>query len=134
MRAGLIGLCARASGRRASAPRAAGLSVLCCCAWASLSEIATTQTQVSPAPAHNFVVVPSASDGDRTAWPILNAWCPGVSINPHTAQYVFDLPPETPNSIRAIAFRRRDLSTVPPQDVPAFTVTIEAWMAHSTRP
>ena len=107
------------------------LAILAAVGLVVLSDSGKSQAAIPPRAAEDFAVVPDLSTGQRTAWPILNNWCPGVSQNPVSEQWVFDVPLGVPPTIRSIAFRRGDIPTTPHQPVPSFTITIEAWMAHS---
>lgn len=96
-----------------------------------ISELEPAQVPIGPTPAENLVVVPPEYVGNRTAWPLLAQVCPNST--PSTSQFLFTVPPGTPTFIRSFALRRGDVSSTPQQDTPAFSVTVECWMGHSSR-
>lgn len=78
----------------------------------------------------NSVVIPGFTNGQRLGYALFGTTCPGFT--PRTEQWIFDVPASVPASIRAIGLRRVDLADAPSSATPAFSVTGEVWMAHST--
>lgn len=87
-----------------------------------------------PSTLESSVVVPGPGSGDRTTSELLSMYCPDGVRNPRTVQVVFNVPPTVPTPVTALAFRRGDRPGATPWATPAFSVTLEAWMAHAVRP
>ncbi len=81
-------------------------------------------------PAEDSIVVPDLSNGQKSGWTMFGTTCPGFT--PMTQQWIFDVPASIPTNVRAIGLRRVDLPDSPSSATPAFSVTGEVWMAHST--
>lgn len=96
--------------------------------------VAGQQNQGPPRPTESSVIVPVGQWGTRTPRPLFSDYCPNPGTNLATTQIVHQLPATVPTPVTALAFRRGDYPTTARVDVPQYTVTIEAWMGHSTRP
>lgn len=77
------------------------------------------------------VVVPVQESGRPTLWPVFHNGCPAWSLLRY--QYLFRVPGSLPVTVRTLAFRRFDAPGSPATNVtwPAFSATLELWMAHS---